>query len=92
MSCKLVLPTSAISQLSDSHASRKNKFTNTNMKDVKNPEELWTLHKTKLKLMFTHLHDEDFHYDYGEKEVMMTLLQQKLGKTREELNQLLIGL
>jgi hypothetical protein len=45
-----------------------------------------------LKLLFTHLHDEDFYYDYGKKNVMLDLLQKKLGKSREELNLLLAGL
>jgi hypothetical protein len=62
------------------------------MNDIKNPEELWITRKAKLKLMFNHLQDEDFRYDYGEKEVMMMHLQQKLSKSREELNFLLEGL
>ena len=59
------------------------------MSDIKNPDTLWTLQKAKLKLQFSHLHDEDFYYDYGKKEVMMTQLQLKLGRSREELNLLL---
>ena len=62
------------------------------MNDIKNPEELWTIQKAKLKLLFNHLHEEDFHYDYGKKDVMLEQLQAKLGKTREELNVLLLGL
>ena len=62
------------------------------MSDIKNPEELWTLQKAKLKLQFTHLDDEDFQYDYGKKDVMLDLLQKKLGKSREELNHILLGL
>lgn len=62
------------------------------MIDIKNPEELWRVQKAKLKLLFTHLHDEDFRYDYGKKDVMLELLQKKLGKSREELNLLLEGL
>ena len=62
------------------------------MKNVRTPENLWTMQKDKLKSLFTQLSDEDFQYDYGEKEVMMTSLQQKLGKTREELNRLLLDL
>ena len=62
------------------------------MHDIKNPEELWTVQKAKLKLLFPHLHDEDFHYDYGEKDVMLESLQKKLGKSREDLNILLLGL
>lgn len=58
----------------------------------KNPEELWETQKAKLQLLFTHLHEEDFKYDYGKKDVMLELLQAKLGKSREELNLILIGL
>ena len=59
------------------------------MSNIKNPDELWTLQKAKLKLTFRHLHDADLYYDYGKKEVMMTQLQLKLGKSRPELNLLL---
>ena len=62
------------------------------MHDIKSPDELWALQKAKIKLIFRHLHDGDFHYDYGQKEVTMTQLQQKLGKSREELNLLHSGL
>jgi hypothetical protein len=62
------------------------------MNKIKNPEELWTLQKAKLKLHFSHLHDEDFQYDYGKKDAMLDLLQQKLGKSRQELNEILLGL
>ena len=62
------------------------------MYDLKNSEELWMIQKAKLRLIFPHLNGKDFQYDYGEKEVMMTSLQQKLGKTREELNRLLADL
>ncbi|HEY0653325.1 MAG TPA: hypothetical protein VGD65_09360 [Chryseosolibacter sp.] len=62
------------------------------MKSIKNPEQLWALQKAKLRLEFPHLHEEDFRYDYGKKDVMLELLQKKLGKTREELNSLLSGL
>lgn len=62
------------------------------MNDIKNPEELWTVQKAKLQLLFTHLHEEDFRYDYGKKDVMLDQLQAKLGKSREELNVLLLGL
>ena len=62
------------------------------MNDIKNPEELWTIQKSKLQLLFAHLHDEDFQYDYGKKDEMLEQLQSKLGKSREELNLLLIGL
>jgi hypothetical protein len=56
------------------------------------PEELWRQQKIKLKLLLPYLSDEDLRYDYGMKEVMLTKLQTKLGKSREELNDLLSGL
>ena len=59
------------------------------MNDITNPDELWTVQKGKLRLLFTNLNDEDFQYDYGKKDVMLELLQKKLGKSREELNLLL---
>jgi hypothetical protein len=62
------------------------------MKLTHNPEEVWLSQVNKLKMMFPNLSDEDFHYDYGAKEVMMNKLQKKLKRTREELNSLLIGL
>jgi hypothetical protein len=43
-------------------------------------------------LRFSQLNDEDFRYDYGMKEVMMTKLQAKLGKSREELISFLLKL
>jgi hypothetical protein len=62
------------------------------MNEIKNPEQLWTVQKAKLRLLFTNLSDEDFHYDYGKKDVMLELLQKKLGKSREEFNLFLSGL
>ena len=59
---------------------------------TKDPEEIWIVQKTKLRLLFPHLHDEDFQYDYGKKDLMLDQLQAKLGKSREELNLLLLGL
>ena len=62
------------------------------MNEITNPEELWAVQKAKLRLLFTHLHEDDFHYDYGKKDVMLDSLQKKLGKTREELNAILLAL
>ncbi|RAW02021.1 general stress protein CsbD [Pseudochryseolinea flava] len=60
--------------------------------NIKNPEQLWSMQKAKLKLIFPHLVDSDFQYDYGKKDVMLELLQAKLGKSREDINLLLFGL
>lgn len=51
----------------------------------KNPEDLWAMQKAKLWITFSHLHEEDFRYDYGNKDVMLGRLQKKFGKSREEL-------
>lgn len=50
------------------------------------------MQKAKLKLIFAHLHEDDFQYDYGKKDLMLKNLELKLGKSREELEQLLLGL
>lgn len=62
------------------------RYTNTN------PEEVWAIKKAKLQLKFPHLHEEDFQYDYGKKEQMLDRLQKMLGKTREELNAIILAL
>lgn len=53
------------------------------------PQQTLRLQMAKLKLRYSHLTDDDVSFDYGKKEVMMTALQAKLGKTREELNTIL---
>ena len=53
------------------------------------PQEKWRFQVAKLKLMFPHLDEDDFLFDYGMKDVMMNNLQAKLGKSREELNEML---
>ena len=53
------------------------------------PEQKWKIQTAKLHELFPFLQDEDFHFDYGMKEVMMNKLQEKIGKSREQLNELL---
>jgi hypothetical protein len=62
----------------------------TNMNTPQTPSGQWRKQKAKLKLMFSQLTDNDFKYDYGMKEVMMRNLQEKIGKTRSELNGLML--
>lgn len=62
------------------------------LKHMHTTDPHWRRKKAKLKLMFAHLHDSDFNFDYGRKEVMMTNLQAKLVKSRIELNTLLATL
>jgi len=59
---------------------------------LQTPDQNWKRQKAKLKLMFSHLDNDDFYYNYGMKEVMMNNLQAKLGKSREGLNALLAQL
>lgn len=59
------------------------------MTNLQTPGRAWGKQRTKLKLMFPQLEDNDFVYEYGQKESMMTELQRKIGKTRSELNELI---
>jgi hypothetical protein len=52
------------------------------------PSGLWRKQKARMKMMFPSLTDDDFKYEYGLKEVMMTHLEKKLQKSRSELNEL----
>ena len=52
----------------------------------------WTEQKMKLKTKFASLTDNDLMYDDGKKVEMMMKLQMKLGKTKEELQDILAGL
>jgi len=44
----------------------------------------WTEQKGKLKAKFTTLTDADLRYEDGKKDEMLTKIQTKLGKTKEE--------
>lgn len=59
------------------------------MNNPQTPSGHWRRQKAKLKLMFPELDDNDFKYDYGMKDVMMKNLQEKLGKSPSDLNELL---
>ncbi|MEZ7506499.1 hypothetical protein [Flavobacterium sp. Arc2] len=58
-------------------------------KDLK---ETWKKQKERLKQKFAALTDTDVLFLEGKKEEMMVKLQLKLGKTRQELNQIINGL
>ena len=60
------------------------------MTNLQTPSRYWGKQKAKLKMMFSHLEDSDFVYEYGNKETMMLNLQLKIGKTRSELNELIL--
>jgi hypothetical protein len=59
------------------------------MTNLQTPSRHWSKQKAKLKILFSHLQESDFVYEYGEKETMMTNLQLKTGKTRSELNEII---
>ncbi|TND01984.1 MAG: csbd family protein [Bacteroidetes bacterium] len=44
----------------------------------------WNEQKGKLKAKFSTLTDSDLHYENGKKDEMLTKIQNKLGKTKEE--------
>lgn len=52
----------------------------------------WNEQKGKLKQKFAVLTDNDLLFAEGKKEEMLGRLQQKLGKTKEELNKIITAL
>ena len=52
----------------------------------------WDEQKGKLKQQFAILTDDDLLFSEGKKDEMMGKLQQKLGKTKEELHKIISGL
>jgi hypothetical protein len=60
-----------------------------NMQNLQTPSAQFRKQKARLKQMFAELSDSDFYYDYGNKEVMMLHLQNKLGKSRSDLIELM---
>jgi uncharacterized protein YjbJ (UPF0337 family) len=52
----------------------------------------WHKQKGKLKQAFAELTDNDLMYENGKKEEMLGRLQIKLGKTKEELQQIISDL
>ncbi|MBZ5856994.1 CsbD family protein [Flavihumibacter profundi] len=52
----------------------------------------WNEMKGKLKKKFAILTDNDLMYEEGKKDEMFGKLQQKLGKTKDELNKLIEAL
>lgn len=62
------------------------------MEQTKNAYEAWRAQKAKLLLRFSQLNEGDFSFKNGMKDVMMTKLQDKLGKSRAELSAILLEL
>lgn len=52
----------------------------------------WNEQKGKLKQLFASLSDDDLLLKEGKKDEMLGKIQQKLGKTKEELNQIIANL
>lgn len=52
----------------------------------------WKELKGKLKAKFSTLTDADLHYDEGKKDEMLRNVQNKLGKTKEELTAIIAAL
>lgn len=48
--------------------------------------------RNKLKRRFVFLTDKDLKYDEGKKDVMLDVLQKRLGKTKEELEAIMAAL
>lgn len=61
-----------------------------NIPNASNPtHNNWNEQKVKLKQKFNTLTDQDLKFEEGQKELMMEKLQIKLGKTKEELKQII---
>jgi len=53
-------------------------------------KDIWNEQKGKLKQKFAWLTDTDFLFEPGKREEMLDRLQIKLGKTREELQTIMV--
>ena len=52
----------------------------------------WDLEKKKIKKRYVFLMDKDLKYEIGKKEVMLDKLQKRLGKTKEQLQEIIAAL
>jgi hypothetical protein len=52
----------------------------------------WDKKKMKLKQKYKILTDKDLHYNEGKEEEMIQMLENKLGKTRQELLNIIVEL
>jgi len=58
----------------------------TNEKETTVPEKAnWTEQKVRLKARFENLTDTDLQFEEGKKEEMLVRIQNKIGKSKEEL-------
>ena len=52
----------------------------------------WIQEKRKIKQRYVFLTDKDLAYETGKKDVMLGKLQKRLGKTKEQLQEIIAGL
>jgi hypothetical protein len=52
----------------------------------------WNEKKEKLKQKFSTIHDDDLSFSYGKEKEMLEILGYKLGKTKDELRNILVTL
>jgi len=52
----------------------------------------WIQEKRKIKMRYVFLTDKDLAYDTGKKDLMLAKLQKRLGKTKEELLEIIATL
>ncbi|MBK9105665.1 MAG: general stress protein CsbD [Saprospiraceae bacterium] len=52
----------------------------------------WIQEKRKIKQRYVFLTDKDLTYEQGKKDVMLGMLQKRLGKTKEQLQEIIAGL
>jgi uncharacterized protein YjbJ (UPF0337 family) len=62
------------------------------MTNVTELKDNWIEQKGKLKIKFAALTDNDFLFAQGKKEEMLGKLQLKLGKSKEELSEIIAAL
>ena len=69
-----------------------NREQKTNTMNITELKGNWNEQKGKLKQKFAQLTDDDLMYEEGKKEEMLGRLQIKLGKTKEELHEIIAAL
>ncbi len=52
----------------------------------------WDLEKKKIKKRYVFLMDKDLVYEIGKKDIMLDKLQKRLGKTKEQLQEIIAAL
>lgn len=66
-------------------------MTNTNV-TTEPSDELWNEQKIKLRAKFPYLTDADLYYQKGKRDVMLNAVQIILGKTKDQLTQIIAEL